>query len=169
MSSMWPFLPGGTQGEWNICPPEEQISRSREKCPICRNVLTELFGDIGGFPDHEHVHPGSLTGYNCYECMRHFSLDEMLLIKEKKMQKEVLVRNYWQGVHVVLRNPYLYLIIVACMILGRGFWAGIMAGIVISFLLPLLMIDRKKIFAPLGRLARKALLPDKPPDSPSTP
>ncbi len=169
---MWPYLPGSSHDEWNICPSEEQISKSREKCPICGNVLSELFGTIGGFLSHEQIHPGSLIGYNCLDCMRHFPLDEILLIKEKKMRKETFLKNYWKNVHASFRNPYLYLIAVCFMILHKSFWAGIVAGIVISFSLPLLMSGLEKIFAPLIKLVRKKFESspsDKPPDSPPTP
>ena len=167
---MWPSLPSGNQGEWSICP-EGQISKSREKCPICGNVLRELFGAIGGFSGHEYVHQGSLVGYNCYECMRQFSLDEILLIKEKKMRKEAFLKNYWKSVRASFRNPYLYMIVVCFMILRKSFWAGIAAGIVVSFSLPLLMSGLEKVFAPLIKLVRKKFESspsDKPPDSPPT-
>ena len=165
---MWPSLPGGSQGEWNICP-LEQISRARRICPVCLSVLEEVWGTIGGFPGHEHIHPSSVVGYQCNKCNRYFTLREFLLLWKRRDRRKEFMRNYWEGVRVILRNPYLYLIVAACMVLGRGFWAGITVGIVISFLLPFLMIDRKKVLGPLGGLIRKTPLLDKPPDSPPTP
>ncbi len=173
MSPMSPSFMSGGQSNWPQSDwPEVQIPDLREKCPICGNVLTELFGDIGGFPGHELIHPGSLVGYNCYECMRYFSLGEILLIKEKKARKEALVRNYWQGVCTSFKNPYLYLVVVCFMVLHKSFWKGIVAGIVISFSLPLLMNGLEKTFAPLIKLVRKKFESppsNKPPDSPPTP
>lgn len=175
MSPMSPSFMSGGQSNWPQSDwPEVQILDYKEKCPKCGSVLEGVWGTIGGFPGHMHIHPSSVVGYRCSKCNRYFMLGEFLMLKleKEKMREKArsdFAKNYWAGVRVVLRNPYLYLIVVACMILGRGFWAGITAGVVISFLLPLLMVDRKKVFVPLGRLTRKTLPPDKPPDSPKTP
>ncbi len=168
MSPMSPsFMSGGQsnwpQSDWQMPP------RLPRKCPICVGVLEDVWGTIGGFPGHMHFHPSSVVGYKCSKCNRYFTLGEFLLLWKRRDRRKEFMRNYWESVRVVLRNPYLYLIMVACMILGRGFWAGITVGIVISSLLPFLMIDRKKVLGPLGRLIRKTPLLDKPPDSPPTP
>ncbi len=125
---------------------------SREKCPICGNVLVELSGAIGSSPGHEHIHPGPLIGYNCLECMRQFSPDEILFVEEKKKWREMLRNNYWKNIRIVLLSPYLYIIAMSFMLISRSFWVGIKAGIVIVLLLPL--------------LAERF---NKPPDSPKTP
>lgn len=163
-----PFLMEGGLSNWPKSNwPKAQIRDSREKCPICGNVLTELFGAIGGFPGHEHVHPGSLVGYNCYECMRQFSLDEILLIKEKKTQREMPSKNYRENVRVIFKSYYFYLIVACFMIIQKSFWVGIMAGVFFAFLLPLLAAGLEKTFAPLIKLIRKkfeSLPPDKSSD-----
>jgi hypothetical protein len=58
------------------------------------------------------------------------------------------------------------------MVLHESFWEGIVAGIVISFSLPLLMNGLEKTFAPLIKLIRKKFEsppPDKPPVNPKVP
>lgn len=172
MSPISPFVTGGGQNNWPKSDwPDVQIPDHNEKCPICGNILVELFSAIGGFPGHEFVHRGSLIGYNCLECMRPFSLEEILLIKEKKMREKTcsdFVRNYWKNVCAVFRNPYLYIIVVMVALLD-GLLVGITAGVVLPFLVPFLAKGIEIVFTPLCKLARKILFPDKSPDDPKTP
>jgi hypothetical protein len=60
----------------------------QENCPNCGNKLTSVFSTIGSFSGHEHVHPGSLWGYDCSACHSRFSLKELADEKAKKEQKE---------------------------------------------------------------------------------
>ncbi len=172
MSPISPFLMGGGRNNW----PGVQIPDFREKCPKCGNILNDVHGGtIGGFPGHELIHPSSVVGYRCSKCNRYFPLEEFLRLKEelkeKKAREEVLVENYWKDIRDSFKNPYLCLIVV-CFMLLYGFWAGITAGIVIPFLMPILAQGLEIVFAPLGRLIRKKFgspSPNKPPDSPQAP
>ena len=79
--------------------------------------------------------------------------------------------NYLKNVRAIFREPALYIVVVGFMLL-YGFWAGITAGVVIPFLMPILAKSLEIVFAPLGRLIRKKFRSpssNKPPDSPQTP
>lgn len=169
-SDMLPILPSEwTLSDWEL----RQLPDLREKCPICGNVLENLHKAIGGFPDHERVHPGSLVGYNCYECMRHFTPDEILSVKEKKTRRGMLAKDYWKDVRAIFREPALYIVVIGFMLLRHSFWAEIVICVVVVLLMPFLAKSLEKVFAPLIiKLVRKKFESppsDKPSDSPKTP
>ncbi len=166
---MSPISPFCGLNSWDV-----QVPDYNEKCPICGSVLEDVWGTIGGFPGHEHVHPSSVVGYRCNKCIRYFPLGEFLMLKlEKEKKREEahsdFAKNYWQGVRAIFKNPYLYLIVVGFMLISRNFWVGILAGVVIVLLMPLLAKCLEIVFTPLGRLVRKILPSDKSPDNPKTP
>lgn len=171
---MPPFLTGDDQGNWpdSNWPEEMQIPDSCENCPKCGSVLENNYGAIGGYSGHEQVHAGWLAGYFCHKCDKYFTPEELLSLKEAISRAKVrsdFARNYWKNVSASFKSYYLYLIMVCFMVLYKSFWAGIVAGVIFIFLLPFLEAGLEIVFAPLGRLVRKILPSDKPPDSPQTP
>ena len=164
MSPMSPFC---GLNSWDV-----QVPDYNEKCPVCGNILDDVYGVIGGFPGHEHVHPSSVVGYRCNKCIRYFPLGEFLMLKERIPRAKAhsdFAKNYWKNVRAVFLSPYLYLIVISFMLVSRNFWVGILAGAVIVLLMPLLVKCLEMIFTPLGRLARKILPSAKSPDNPKTP
>lgn len=119
---------------------------------MCGSVLEDVWGTIGGFPGHEHVHPSSVVGYQCSKCNRYFPLGEFLLLKEKEARKKARARNYWKAVRTVFQEPLLYIIVIGLILLGHGFWVGIAAGVAIAFLLPLLASGFRMLFSLLGKI-----------------
>jgi hypothetical protein len=137
---MSPFSPNRNQenwDNWSSCL-GKQISEAREKCPICGNILTEIFGAIGGFPGHKRIHSGPLVGYNCFECMRRFSLEKLARLKEKKVEKKAYA-DFAKIFFSVFKNLYIYLIIAGLVLLFRSFWKGAVIGVLIAFLVSLIM------------------------------
>ena len=149
--------------------PDVQIPDSREKCPKCGSVLKNVYAGVSSFAGHLIARPSFIVGYECPKCVRYFSNKEFLRLKEKKMRREVFARNYWKNVRTVLLNPYLYIVVVGFMLLGRSFWAGIIVGAAVVLLAPFLEKGLEIVFAPIGKLVRKILPTNKPPDNPRTP
>lgn len=170
MSPMSPSFMSGGQSNW----PQsdwQMPSRLPRKCPKCVSALEDVWGTVGGFPGHMHTHPSSVIGYRCSKCNHYFTLGEFSLLWKGRDRRKEFMRNYWGGIRTGFKSPYLYLVVVCFMILHKSFWAGIVAGIVISFSLPLLMDGLEKTFAPLIKLVRKKFESspsNKPPDSPPT-
>ncbi len=173
MSPMSPSFMSGGQSNWPQSDwPKVQIPDFREKCPKCGNILNDVYGAIGGFPGHEHIHPSSFAGYQCSKCNRYFPIGEFLMLKleKEKMREKArsgFAKNYWAGIRVIFLNPYLYLIVVSFMLISRSFWLGITAGIAVILLMSFL----SGLFSRLAgrKLKFPAANSDKPPDSPPTP
>ncbi len=140
-----------------------------ENCLDCGNQMVTIFSVIGGFPGHDHVHPSSVTGYRCDKCIRYFSLEEFMRLKEKVENKKAHAGNYWKNVRAALLSSYMPIIAIMFMMLSRSFWVGVLASVAIVLLLPLFIKGLEMIFSPLGKLIKRTPPSGKPPDNPKTP
>ncbi len=131
---------------------QKRREENQKKCPFCGSVLEDVWGTIGGFSGHDHIHPSSVVGFHCPECNRRFSLGEFLLLKEKGVQEKTRAKNYWKNICVIFSNPYLYLLAICIVLISGSFFAGIVGGIAVIFLMQLLT----NLFSKLAERKTKA-------------
>lgn len=63
---------------------EMKVNMSEETKECCSRPMIETYEGIGGFPGHEHIHPGRFLYWRCQVCNKTIDEDNDEVLKSKK-------------------------------------------------------------------------------------